>query len=88
MEVDERFEAAKGDFFWAPRDVIITERPELKYSSCARDEKLFNSVVRARAQTRGDRAEARLRGGARASRSLEPLVFKRAELKRALRRGA
>lgn len=53
MNMDERLEAAMGDFFWLPEHVEIVDRAELKYVCAPEQNALFNHVVR-----------ARLRGGA------------------------
>lgn len=48
MNVDEIIEAAMGDYFWAPDDVTVVDRPELSYTHAERPDVYFNSVVRAR----------------------------------------
>lgn len=46
---DDLLERAHWDFFWAPPDAVIVDRPELLYISCARDVPHLNTVTRLRA---------------------------------------
>ena len=45
---DEVLERAQGDYFWAPADVTVVDRPEIKYAYSSRAEGYFNAVVRVR----------------------------------------
>jgi GNAT superfamily N-acetyltransferase len=46
---DELLERTQWDFFWAPPDATIVDRPELAYIHCPRDVQYANCVVRTRA---------------------------------------
>ncbi len=48
--VDEILEQAQWDFFWAPADAEIVDRPELLYIRSARDQAFLNTVTRTRAK--------------------------------------
>jgi len=42
----DRLERSQWDFYWVPEDVVVHDRPELLYVSCARDLPLLNAVTR------------------------------------------
>jgi GNAT superfamily N-acetyltransferase len=42
-------ERSQWDLFWAPRDAVVVDRPELLYISCPRDVPYLNMVARVRA---------------------------------------
>jgi GNAT superfamily N-acetyltransferase len=46
MDPAERLERSQWDFFWAPEDVTLHDRPELLYASCPRDLNYLNAVTR------------------------------------------
>lgn len=48
MTIDERMEEAMGDFFFAPPDVTVVDRPAIKYAHAPRESPLYNRVVRVR----------------------------------------
>lgn len=50
MNNDELLEAAMGDYFYAPSDVTVVERPEITYAYAPRESLLYNRVVKVRPQ--------------------------------------
>ena len=56
MNVEAKLEQAMADYFWAPEDVTVVERPGLGYVHSPRDEVLFNCVFRSRPALEAPRA--------------------------------
>lgn len=56
MNLDAVLEQTQWDLFWLPADVTVTDRPEVLYLSCPRDEGYLNAVLRVRAD--GARVDA------------------------------
>jgi hypothetical protein len=48
-DLDQILEQTQWDFFWAPADAEVVDRPELLYVRCPRDAPHLNAVTRVRA---------------------------------------
>ena len=47
MRITEKLKAANGDYFWAPSDIEIVDREDIKYSYADREAGVFNRVTQA-----------------------------------------